>query len=47
MFKANISKAFDSIVWSFLLELLGHLGFSVAQLNWITELLGKHQSRAK
>jgi hypothetical protein len=47
LFKVDISKAFDSIAWSFLLELLGHLGFGGAHLNWITELLGKHQSHAK
>jgi hypothetical protein len=39
MFRADISKAFDSVAWSFLLELLGHLGFSSNWLNWIVKLL--------
>jgi hypothetical protein len=39
LFKADISKAFDSGAWSFLLELLLHMGFPNGKINWITELL--------
>jgi hypothetical protein len=38
-FKADISRAFDSVAWPFLLEILGHIGFSNGWLNWISALL--------
>jgi hypothetical protein len=39
LFKADISKAFDSVASSFLLELLLHMGFPNGKINWITKLL--------
>jgi hypothetical protein len=39
LFKADISKAFDSMACSFLLELFGHLDFSKVWINWIATLL--------
>jgi hypothetical protein len=33
LFKADLSKAFDSVAWSFLLEILHQLGFSNVWMN--------------
>jgi hypothetical protein len=39
LFKADLSKAFDSVVWPFLLEILQCMGFSNTWWNWILDLL--------
>jgi hypothetical protein len=39
LFKAELSKAFDSVAWAFLMEILRHMGFSNAWMDWIVELL--------
>jgi hypothetical protein len=39
LFKADILKAFDLVAWSFLMEILGHLGFSNVWINWGTKVL--------
>jgi hypothetical protein len=36
LLKIDISKAFDSLNWPFLLELLSHMGFSRRWVNWIS-----------
>jgi hypothetical protein len=37
--KLDISKAFDSLAWAFLLEILSHLGFGGVWRNLIANLL--------
>jgi hypothetical protein len=37
--KLDISKAFDSVSWSFLLEVLSHLGFGASWCNLIANVL--------
>jgi retron-type reverse transcriptase len=43
--KLDISKAFDCIGWSFLLEVLANLGFSTKWQDWIAALLGTAKSK--
>jgi hypothetical protein len=45
LFKADLSKAFDSVVWAFLMEILRHMGSSNAWLNWTAELLRSASTR--
>jgi retron-type reverse transcriptase len=33
--KLDISKAFDTVNWSFLLDIMDHLGFVVCWRNWV------------
>jgi len=39
LIKIDIAKAFDSVAWPFLLEILQHIGFSRRWTNWISILL--------
>lgn len=43
--KLDISKAFDSIGWSFMLEVLQNLGFSTKWRDWIAALLRTASSK--
>jgi hypothetical protein len=43
--KLDISKAFDSICWSFMLDMLAALGFSIKWRDWIAALLGTTTSK--
>jgi len=45
LLKIDISKAFDSIDWRFLLGLLAHMGFSRRWLNWISLLLSSASTK--
>lgn len=40
LLKINIAKAFDSVSWVFLLEVLQHMGFGRQWRNWISVILG-------
>jgi hypothetical protein len=39
LLKVDIAKAFDSITWPFLIDILRHIGFSRRWCNWISALL--------
>src|SRR6185295_12595047 len=39
LYKIDIAKAFDSLDWTFLLQLLSHMGFSNRWTNWISVIL--------
>jgi len=41
----DISKAFDSVNWSFLLNILAQMGFSRRWLNWISLILSTVSTR--
>lgn len=40
LLKIDIAKAFDSLCWTFLLEVLQHMGFGRHWRNWISAILG-------
>jgi hypothetical protein len=44
LLKPDISKAFDSVSWEYLLKLLHHRGFPVRWRNWISCLLSTSSS---
>jgi hypothetical protein len=39
LLKIDIAGAFDSVSWPFLLDILKHMGFLTAWLDWIAVLL--------
>jgi hypothetical protein len=45
LLKVNIAPAFDSVAWSFLLEILQHLGFSSHWCDWISALLSSPNTK--
>jgi hypothetical protein len=44
LFKLDITKAFDSVSWEYLLEMMCHRGFPVKWRNWISLLLSTSSS---
>lgn len=40
LLKVDLAKAFDIVAWSFLLEVLTHIGFPHRWRKWISALLG-------
>ena len=44
-FKLDVSKAFDSVAWSFLLEVFRHLGFGTSWCNLVSNFLGTASTR--
>lgn len=45
LIKVDISRAFDSVNWAYLLETLQHFGFGHKWINWVANLLGSCSSR--
>jgi hypothetical protein len=45
LLKMDIARAFDSVAWSFLIEVLRHLGFPLAWLDWNPVLLSTANTR--
>ena len=45
LLKLDISKAFDSVNWNFLLGLLTHMGFSRRWINWISMVLSSASTK--
>lgn len=45
LLKVDIAKAFDSVAWPFLLEVLQHVGFPRRWTNWISILLSTASTR--
>jgi hypothetical protein len=45
LLKIDIAKAFDTISWPFLMDLLCHMGFSRRWINWISILLSTASTR--
>jgi hypothetical protein len=42
--KLDISKAFDTVNWPYLLSIMAHLGFGLRWINWISSLWGTSSS---
>ena len=45
LLKVDLSKAFDTVAWPFLLETLAHIGFPLRWRDWISTLLGMASTR--
>lgn len=45
LFKLDIKKAFDSVRWDYLLEVLNHHGFPTRFRDWVSALLSSASSR--
>nr|AAK98717.1 Putative retroelement [Oryza sativa Japonica Group] len=45
LIKVDISRAFDSVNWAYLLETFQHFGFGHKWINWVANLLGSCSSR--
>jgi hypothetical protein len=45
LLKIDLAKAFDSVAWPFLLEVLEHVGFPLRWRDWISAMLGTASTR--
>lgn len=45
LLKVDLAKAFDTVAWPFLLELLQHIGFPLRWWNWLAALLAASSTR--
>jgi hypothetical protein len=45
LLKVDLARAFDSVAWQFLLEVLQHIGFPQLFINWISTLLSMASMR--
>jgi hypothetical protein len=45
LLKIDIAKAFDSVAWNFLLEVLQHMGFGRRWRNWVSMILASSSTK--
>lgn len=45
LLKVDLAKAFDTVAWPFLLEVLEHLGFPLRWCDWLSALLGRARTK--
>jgi hypothetical protein len=45
LLKVDVTQAFDSVSWSFLLEVLWHMGFLSGRIGWVSILLSSVSTR--
>jgi hypothetical protein len=45
MLKIDIAKAFDTVSWEFLLDVLRHMGFGLSWRNWVVAALSSASTR--
>lgn len=45
LLKIDIARAFDSVSWPFLIDVMRHLGFNRRWINWTTILLSISSTR--
>jgi hypothetical protein len=45
LLKIDLARAFDSVAWVFLLDVLRHLGFELRWRNWLSNILSTSSTR--
>lgn len=45
LLKVDLAKAFDTVAWPFLLDVLRHIGFPLRWTNWVSALLASSSTR--
>ena len=45
LLKIDLARAFDSVAWVFLLDVLRHMGFGLRWRNWISNILSTSSTR--
>jgi hypothetical protein len=45
LLKIDIAKAFDSVAWCFILDILEHMGFTRRWRNWVSAVLSTASTR--
>jgi hypothetical protein len=45
LLKVDIARAFDSVSWSFLFEIMAHMGFSSIWIDWLLSILSSASTK--
>jgi len=45
LLKIDIAKAFDSVSWTYLLDVLTHMGFGLRWRNWVSAILATSSTK--